>query len=112
MEDIFKLLNRIRESPVFYFGGRESLPLLRAYICGYAEKQWELDNDSTLTFALYGFQQFVQKKYGFGELTPHCWSKIIDFHSSSDREAFETFYKLLDEFLENRCDNEEKSLDG
>jgi len=101
MENVFNILYERRENPLLFFGGRGSLSSLHAFICGYAEKQWEIDNDSTLTFALHGFQEFVEKRYGFREGSSQSWNKIIEFYSFSDHQAFETFYKLLDEFLQS-----------
>jgi hypothetical protein len=86
---------------------RKSLELLRTYIDGYMAMQYELDDNYRGTFALNGFQEFIQKKYEKKyELRAfsHSWDRIIDFYSLSDEEAFDTFYKLLDEFLGERKD--------
>ena len=99
MERLFRLLYKIKENPALYFGGRETLALLRAFIGGYIERQWEIEKSPEFTYALNGFQEFVQKKYKLGNFTVHSWDRIIDFYSSSDKEAWDRFYKLLDEFL-------------
>ncbi len=103
MERVFKLLYRIEKNPALYFGGRENVALLRAMLDGYMEAIREMDQSFQGTFALGGFQDFVQSKYN--NLFPsHSWDNIIDFYSSSDREAWERFYKLLDEFLGDKKD--------
>ena len=103
MESLIKLLYKIRKIPALYFGGRENLSLLRAYIDGYLARQHDEDVNFIGSFALNGFQEFVQKKYNIE--SSQSWDRIIDFYSSSDKGAFETFYKLLDEYL-----GEKKSL--
>jgi len=102
MERLFKLLYKIRENPALCFGGRENVSLLKAYIGGYLAKEWEIDENYRGTFALNGFQEFVQKKYNI--ISSQSWDRIIDFYSTSDKEAFEKFYKLLDEFLGSKKD--------
>ena len=102
MDSLLKLLFKIKENPTLYFGGRENISLLRAFIDGYIEKQWETDKNSKLTFALFGFQEFVQRK--FAVVSVHSWDRIIDFYSTSDREAFGKFFILLEEYLENKND--------
>ena len=101
MNGIFRVLYEIRKKPALYFGGRKSLSLIRAFINGYLEKQREIDPDCHDTFALNGFQEFVQNKYGLGTMCVQSWDRIIDFYNSSDDMAFDTFYELLDEFLSN-----------
>ena len=100
MDSLLKLLFKIKENPALYFGGRENIALLRAFIDGYIERIRETDEDSQVTFALGGFQEFVQKR--FGVVSVHSWDRIIDFYSSSDREAFGKFFILLDRYLGNR----------
>ena len=99
MESLYKVLYKIRKKPALYLGGRTSLPLIHAFINGYLEKQWEIDENCHDTVALNGFQEFVQQRYGFGPVCVQSWDRIIDFYSSSDEMAFDTFYQLLDEFL-------------
>ena len=97
VDSVIKLIYKIRDNPALYFGGRESLALLRAFINGYLECQYETDENYQLTIALSGFQEYAQNRYQIN--ANHSWDRIIDFYCSSDREALEVFYKLLDEFI-------------
>jgi len=102
MESLYKLLYKIKENPALFFGGRETVELLSCSIGGYLQRQSEIDGKLYGEYEFAKFQDFVQKKYNV--ISSQSWHRIIDFYSSSDREAFETFYKLLDEFLKNRHD--------
>jgi len=109
IESLYKFLYLIKERPALFFGGRESIIFLGNIIDGYLLKQSEIDGDGK-SYGKYDFskfQQFVQNKYGI--TSSQSWDRIIDFYSSSNREAFEIFYTLLDEFLEKTSNYNENS---
>ena len=102
MDALYELLQKIKENPRLYLG-KKSLERLHSFLNGYAvclyDRCGEL-HPSELCPSLWfftGFQEYVQKKYRI--TSSQSWDKIIDFHSSSDEEAFYKFFDLLDKFL-------------
>lgn len=102
MEDLVKFLYEIRKKPVLYFGGRRTLAHLSNFIFGFVigreGTNKEIDENTNWFSPSNGsFQYFVVKKY---QITlSQSWVNIIEFHSSSENEAFDLFFRLLDEFL-------------
>lgn len=102
MDDLVKILYEIRKKPVLYFGNRRTLAYLSNFIFGFVIGQEgtnkEIDGSINWFSPSNGsFQDFVVKKY---QITfSQSWDNIIEFHSSSENEAFDLFFKLLDEFL-------------
>lgn len=102
MGDLVEFLYEIRKKPVLYFGNRRTLADLSNFIFGFVtgrvgtnkeiaeEENWFNPSNAS-------FQDFVEKKYQIN--FSQSWCNIIEFHSSSENEAFELFFKLLDEFL-------------
>lgn len=95
MSELYEVLKNVRECPKLYLG-RKSLELLNAFISGYIVCQNKLSKNSA--DYLSGFQEFIEKKYGLE--TTHSWSSLIRFFASSDEEAFDEFYILLDKYLQ------------
>lgn len=96
MEDrIYKLLQLIKEQPEKFLG-RKSLNDLYFYLLGYAQREFEATGN--YPEFLSQFKAFIRKKYNMvtDALT---WVEIISFYSFSEAEAFDSFYKHLDEFL-------------
>ena len=102
MNELIEYLYKIRNKPVLYFGNRRTLTHLSNFIFGFVTGREGTNKEidvSTNWFntANGSFQEFVVKKY---QITfSQSWYNIIEFHSSSENEAFDLFYKLLDEFL-------------
>ena len=92
-ENIKKLLNDMRIRPGVYFG-KKSLDRLTAFLSGYMCCVHERDGGSTVY--LPGFQEFVSERYNIK--SAQHWSNIITFFSSTEEDAFDLFYELLDEF--------------
>ena len=91
------LLVKIREMPALYIG-KKSVERLRAFVDGYSTCFGEIyGKEPTI---LTGFNQYVAQKYKIN--TDHDWSSIIQFFSNTEESAFDMFYQLLDEFLEER----------
>lgn len=103
MDDLIELLYKIRKKPLLYFGGRRTLAHLEYFICGFVTGRKgtnkQIDERTNWFCPSNGdFQSFVVKKY---QITiSQSWCTIIEFHSSSENEAFDLFFKLLDEFLQ------------
>ena len=104
MESLYKLLYKIKVKPALFFGVQyPSLERLNEFIGGYTFRQAEIDSRPCDEYFYNGFREFVAQKYKI--TLSRSWRSIIDFHSVSADDAWETFYKLLDEYL-----GEKKSL--
>lgn len=97
MEALYKQLLIMKDRPGMYLG-RKSLSLLGAYITGYLDHQYEADHDFTSSFT--SFNNFVHDYYKIS--TCQDWVKIITFNSSTEEDAVDYFYMLLDMFLEKQ----------
>jgi len=103
LDNTYRLLHEIKKRPGLYLG-RPSLELLRTFLCGYSYhgiEPYGIGQPDCLT----GFTEYIQKKYRL--CTDHDWASVIRFFSSSDEEAFETFYQKLDEYLQNPIEMKE-----
>lgn len=56
-----------------------------------------MDEQNETNNFLQGFQEWIQIKYDI--TSSHHWSSIINFYASDEAEAFDLFYKHLEEFL-------------
>lgn len=95
MDKVLNLLYRIKEKPVMALG-KISLERLDATISGYYMGVYECKGFFSSNI-LQGFQAFVTEK--FNEKSAYNWATMIRQHSKDDEEAFDNFYKLLDDFL-------------
>ena len=96
-ENIKKLLEDMYRRPGVYFG-KKSLEALCFSLAGYMLREAELDKNSGDWFS--GFQEFVSAYYGVEN--SRGWCDVIRFNSADEDEAFEKFYQLLSEYLENK----------
>jgi hypothetical protein len=94
---LYEQLNQMRERPGMYLG-RKSLTLLGAYIAGYVDHQYAIDKNHRSSFSKFG--EYVREYFDIH--TDHDWIKIITFYSSTDEDAVDLFYTLLDRFLNNQ----------
>ena len=95
-ENISKLLADMKRRPGVYFG-KKSLERLATFLSGYMCCVSE--RDGVTSEYLPGFQEFIAERYNIR--SAHHWSEIIRFFCTTDEEAFDEFYKLLDEFIKN-----------
>lgn len=95
MDKLYNLVQKIGHRPEIHLG-KKSLYLLQSFLHGYIEYHNEITGESNYFF-LPEFQEYVQKRLNFN--TTHSWASIITFYSGSDEDAFEYFYKLIDEFF-------------
>lgn len=101
MEQMIKILEDIRKNPCIYLG-QKSVVLLYAFISGYAVCQSRTTGIYPSDFSR--FEIFVKAKYHLDQLeTTHNWACVVRFFSTSDAEAFDTFYNLLDEYRLVSC---------
>jgi len=67
---------------------------------GYMDRQYEIDGIDEMSMGFVSeFQDFIQQRYKI--TSTYHWAKIITFFSSTDEEAFDRFYELLEEYLNN-----------
>lgn len=90
MDSLYNTIKRVTEFPELYIG-KPSLERLYAFISGYLYQN-EVADDHCLD----GFNDYVAQKYRIS--SDHNWSSIIQFFSNSEKEAFERFIQLFDEF--------------
>ena len=97
-EEIQKLLDDIRYRPGVFLG-KKTLNGLSSYVYGYIHCMHVRDNIEPKSFE--GFQEFVEKHYDLHDNihSNRHWSNIIEFFNPIEEEAFDEFYKLLDEFV-------------
>jgi hypothetical protein len=93
VEAIFIKLEELRAHPETYLK-EKSLTLLKMFISGYITKEWEVDKTSYTLFD--GFDEFVRQKFEIK--STHGWLKILLLHSSSEEDALNLFYHMLDEY--------------
>ncbi len=96
MEKLYELLDIIRKLPKLYLG-KPSLECLGAFISGYISCMDVEDTNGHFDF-YPGFHEFIEQKYNVKLAKSSI--EIIDFFSSSEKEAFYKFFELLDGFLE------------
>ena len=97
-QELWQVLNDVKEKPGMYIG-KPSLERLCHLMNGYHLCMY--NRDHVFYEYLSGFQVFVEQYYGLFENIHsfHHWSDIIIFFSPSEKEAFYTFYELLDKYL-------------
>ena len=95
MNEILDVLKLLKQNYLMIIGAK-SLNRLAMLISGYAYCIYRNEGKELCFFK--EFQNYIQNKYNIQ--TSQNWSRIIEFFSRTDEEAFDTFYRLLDEFLE------------
>ena len=96
-ESIYDVLAPIRRKAGLYIADPE-LTRLHAFIvgyeCGLARGGLTFREESP---EFYGFHDWIARRLGYAESTSG-WYKMIRGRCASEREAFDRFYELLDEF--------------
>jgi hypothetical protein len=97
MSDLFSILSKIQAKPAIYLG-TPSVSDLFMFLVGYKTAQRELGRSLTAAELQFyrEFQPWLQAKYQI--TTNKSWAKIIQFYARDDREAFDRFFELFDEF--------------
>jgi hypothetical protein len=105
MSGMFEILEKIRTRPGMYIG-RASVSDLFMFLVGYKTARRELGielTESEKDFA-EDFHDWVQQRFNIR--TNNSWAKIILLFTRDEKDGFDCFYKLLDEFK-----NRDQSLD-
>lgn len=98
MDRILNYLYFVKIKPGLLLG-EKSLERLRFSMGGYAIGIYECEGEMHSEFQRE-FQKFIEEQYNNNIRTERHWSYFILQHSKDDKEAFDNFYMLLDEFLE------------
>jgi uncharacterized NAD(P)/FAD-binding protein YdhS len=101
MSGLYTTLEKIKKKPALYLG-RKSLQALYFFLEGYEFSREELGIESTEeeVFFYENFQEWLQSR--FQVQTVSSWAKIIQLYSIDDRDAFDNFFSLLDQFLSEK----------
>lgn len=105
MTGVFDILEKIRAKPGMYIG-RPSVSDLFMFLVGYECARSELGIELTEEEEdFFGeFQPWLQEKFGIS--TQSSWAKMIMLYFHEEKQGFDYFFKLLDEFRQR-----EKPLD-
>jgi hypothetical protein len=97
MSSLFTLLEKIKAKPGLYIG-KVAIADLRAFILGYRHARSELKVAITEAEADFykNFQPWLQIRLNVR--TSNSWDKIILFTVMDEKQAFDYFFQLLDEF--------------
>ncbi len=97
MTGLFEILSKIKARPGMYLGN-PSVDNLFMFLAGYKTARRELSIEPTeAELKFYGdFQPWLQEKFNIR--TNNSWAALIQFHSVNQKEAFDRFFDLLDEF--------------
>lgn len=96
MANFYPLLQKIKQRPPLYLGSY-SITNLHSFLSGYILARLELDAPQTEEERQFDkFQAWIENK--FNARGTHSWAKIILFHSMDERDAFDHFFKLFDQF--------------
>lgn len=98
MSGLFEILKKIEARPGMYIGCA-SISNLFMFLAGYKTARRELGIEPTeQEMEFYqGFQPWIQKR--FNVQTVNSWAKVILLYSVDEKEGFNYFFRLLNEFL-------------
>jgi hypothetical protein len=93
----FDILAQIQARPGLYLG-RPSVSDLSMFLVGYKTARRELGIEPTPEEVKFdrGFHQFVEQRYNLH--TSNGWAKIIMLYCPDEKQGFERFFQLLEEF--------------
>jgi hypothetical protein len=102
MIGVYEISQQVKITPEMYIG-TPSITNLFMFLDGYEAAKVELGIEPSETDIEFhqNFEPWLQQK--FQVQTINCWAKIIKSHADDEKEAFDYFFQLLDEFLENKA---------
>ena len=97
MIGFYELIDKIKQRPALYLG-KSSLNQLQTFLDGYtfALRQANI-SVSQEEQEFEQFQEWIEVK--FSQPSTQSWSRIILFYSEDERDALESFFELLNEFI-------------
>jgi hypothetical protein len=102
-EIVHDLLIEIQNKPGLYIGTK-SITKLKHFLDGFLFALYVSSGKKEYPNILCGFQEWIEMRYDI--TSTHNWSNIINFYSNTESDAFDIFYKHLDEFLSLNIDEE------
>lgn len=103
MENLYSLLDQIKDKPGIYLG-YASVSNLYMFLCGYEYSHEQLNIPlSEAEAEFHEFQPWLQER--FGVKTSASWARIILLYAVNEEEGFNTFFELLEEFKRDRAIN-------
>lgn len=105
MSGIYEALEKIKSRPGMYIG-KPYVSILRHFLVGYQFARDEMETELTeeeIDFYEH-FQDWLQQR--FNVRTNNSWANIILLFSRDEKDGFDCFFKLLDEFKQR-----DKNLD-
>ncbi|MEH2088077.1 hypothetical protein [Nostoc sp.] len=101
MMNLSTLLQKIKENPVMYID-KPSITCLRSFAWGYLSQLSNLgltpEGDP-----MEGFNEWMQETEKIN--TTQSWVEIILFLSSSERDAFYSFFELFEKFIKQKTNS-------
>lgn len=88
-----EILSEMRKRPGMYIS-ECNLDNLRVFMNGYMYQIFQEDDIVPEFYA--GFQEYIEEIYHIK--TGQHWTKILNFYSDSEKEAFDKFFLHLEEF--------------
>jgi len=109
MSGLYAILQKIQAKPGMYIG-KPALNDLFMFLVGYKTARRELGIAPSQEEEEFQreFQPWLQKR--FEVRTVNSWATIIRFYTHDEREAFNYFFQLLDEFLQRDKSLEQKEI--
>ena len=111
MSDLFNIINNIKSKPGMYIG-QPTIANLFMFLVGYKTARRELGIKTTEEEMIFykEFQPWLQKRFEIE--TVNSWAKIISFYTINEKEAFNSFFDLFDEFCQEKLvsDNHQSNL--
>lgn len=112
MAGVFEILEKIKVKPGMYIGRPSVTDLfmfLVVYECDRSELGIELTEEAEKFFG--EFQPWLQEKFGI--TTQSSWAKMIMLYFHDEKQGFDYFFKLFDEFRqrENPMENSQKIVE-
>ena len=102
-EYFYEMLQKIEQRSGLYFGSR-SITRLRSFLDGYMAARQDLGIPITEQEQKFGkFQDWIRERFKI--TSTQGWERIILFHSLNERDAFDSFFKLWEQF----CNGENAS---
>jgi hypothetical protein len=103
----YSVLRDLKARPAARLACRKSIHDLYSFLSGYqfAFYQLGVPLDSEAEEFTENFELWLQEKIGLQ--TNKAWSQVLCFYSSNEFQAFDTFFELFEEFVndfQNRCE--------
>ncbi|MDZ7970364.1 MAG: hypothetical protein RM368_36465 [Nostoc sp. DedSLP03] len=102
MNELYTLLQKIKENPVMYID-KPSITCLHSFINGYIDGLITLGFTTINSCGMEGFQEWIQERAKTN--TTQSWAGIILSYSGSERAAFNRFFEEFEQFLKQKDDS-------